>query len=252
MDAKQAAQEERKNMEALGDPVFLTFTGFEAKVVDNKLVELAERDEKGKLILNKETKQPIGTRTAPGRILKLSHLGKSYLFRAEDLVPDPKKPNAPFYPARQMVPRHAAQHWIQDSLYNWENKVFFKVEEAGELVPASEKGLAPEEVQALIDQALANAKSANELALAELQAKHDREKEELLSKNSGAAGAAAGAEGDGGGSQDEKKGYTANALMKMNKEGLAEILTGLGVAPEEDATKAKLVDAILTAQEAQK
>lgn len=162
MDAKQAAQEERKNMEALGSPVFLTFTGFEAKVVDNKLVELAERDDKGKVVLNPDTKKPLGTPCAPGKILKLSHLGKAYTFRAEDGPKDK-------HPARQMVPKHAAQHWIQDCVFNWEHKVFLKVEDAGELVPASEKGATPDEVQAAVDKALAEQQAKHDAELAALQ-----------------------------------------------------------------------------------
>ncbi len=185
MDARQAQEMERMNMKALGDPVFLTFTGDVASIQAGKL-------------------QPTGAKCDPGRVLDLGFLGLKFPFTVGQ---------------RQQVPRKAAEFWMRDNLANWQDKVMLVLEEAGEMVPASEK----EAMQAEIDHL-----------------------KTLL-----AAQQAAPTEATTQGPAVVEVPTTESGLNKLNKPALIAIVAKLGVEVSEDASKGMLVEAILKAQAAQ-
>lgn len=102
MDGKQAAEQERINMKALQEQVYLTFTGEEGIVENGKVV-------------------PSGNKCLPGQVLRLGFLGNKYEFAIGD---------------EKLVPLAAAKQWIQDSLNTWEHKVVFTMRDAEKYVAA--------------------------------------------------------------------------------------------------------------------
>lgn len=104
MNEKQAQEMERRNMKALGDPVFLTFTGEVAAVVNGKIAG-------------------TGAKCDPGRVLDLGFLGLRFVFAVGE---------------RKQVPRQAAEIWMRSNLTTWQDKVVLILEEGAEMVPASE------------------------------------------------------------------------------------------------------------------
>lgn len=136
MDSKHAEAQTLKNMEAMGDPVFLTFTGKKAGVVNGIF-------------------QSTGEDVDPKRVLRLGFLGKRYEFKVGETVE---------------VPRKAAEAWDRENKAHWTDKVELVLEERGGSVRVSEVTAEVEKLKAQ----LVEKQEELEKKSAELAAKPDK------------------------------------------------------------------------------
>jgi hypothetical protein len=188
-----AAEQEKINMRAMGDPVFVKVGLFVGKVQAGKVVpdgqwvdvpavvEPEVKDADGKVIqeakvVKEATKRFDGVRLAADRVVKVGFLGTQYEFK-----PD----------VEQMVPRAAVKDWMQHNQNIWEDKIVFEVREPAKLVPSEVKAKEEADLKAKLmaeieaeikGKADKDHQAALAAALAQSNEDHQKEMEALKEK----------------------------------------------------------------------